>query len=371
MRAALFAHRFAAVAPTGVARYSVELAAALRVAPGGPELVLVSAAERSPLPAQLEGLPVARLSGPRPFALARWLMTGGPAVERWTGPVDVVHVLAPFVPVPSQAPLVATVHDLFALEHPSWYGAVERAGYRRGLAAVASRAARIIAVSERVATAVVERLGVERERVVVVPEGVADGFRRRPERAEQERVCRRYGVVPGRFVIAVGAIEPRKNLPTLVAAARGLDVTLLLAGTKGSGWGAVDEARRRAHVEVRAPGHVADADLPVLVASARALAHPALDEGFGLPPIEAMAVGTPVVLARAGALAEVAGDAAIWVDADDESGWRAVLERLMVDDALYAEMAGAGVARAERFTWERAAAATVEVYRDALSARRA
>jgi alpha-1,3-rhamnosyl/mannosyltransferase len=367
VRAALFAHRFAAASPTGVGRYSVELAAALR-RHRDLELVLASAAEHGPLPPSLHGLPVAHLPGPRPVALARLLVSGGPVIERTTGPIDVVHQLAPFVPISARAPLVATVHDLMPVEHPTWYRPLERAGYRRGLAAVMKRAARVIVDSARVADAVVERYGGERDRIAVIPAGVGDAFRRRWNRAEQEQVCRRYGVVPGRFVIAVGAIDVRKNLGVLVAAARGLDASVLLAGAKGDGWPAVEEAlQHRDHVRVRAPGYVADADLPVLVASARVLAHPSLDEGFGLPPLEAMAAGTPVVLARAGALPEVAGDAALWVDPNDEVGWRDALERVVGDDALHAQLSTAGRVQAEPFTWERTADATARVYRDVLS----
>lgn len=365
MRAALFAHRFAAATPTGVGRYSVELAAALRHQPGL-DLVLSSAAEHGPLPSVLHGLPVAHLAGPRPVALARWLLFGAPVIEGTTGPVDVVHQLAPFVPVPTRAPLVATVHDLMPIEHPTWYSRVERAGYKRGLAAVMRRATRVIVDASRVADAVVDRYGFDRERITVIPAGVSDAFRRRWNRAEQEHVCRRYGVVPGRFVIAVGAMDVRKNLGVLVAAARGLDVTVLLAGAKGEGWPAVEEAMQGGGpLRVRAPGYVADDDLPALVASARALAHPSLDEGFGLPPLEAMAAGTPVVLARAGALPEVAGDAALWVDPHDQVGWRDALERVVGDDALHAELSAAGRRHAEQFTWERTAAATAQVYRDA------
>jgi alpha-1,3-rhamnosyl/mannosyltransferase len=371
VRAALFAHRFAAATPSGVGRYAVELAAALRRQPGL-DLVLASAAEHGPPPPSLHGLPIAHLRGPRQVALARWLLFGGPPIERVTGPVDVVHQLAPFVPVPSRAPLVATVHDLMPIEHPSWYRPVERAGYRRGLAAVMKRAARVIVDSARVGDAVVERYGFDRDRMTVIPAGVGDAFRRRWNRAEQEQVCRRYGVVPGRFVIAVGAMDVRKNLGVLVGAARGLDVTVLLAGAKGEGWPAVEEALQgRGTVKVRAPGYVAEADLPVLVASARVLAHPSLDEGFGLPPLEAMAAGTPVVLARAGALPEVAGDAALWVDPHDEAGWREALGRVIGDDALHAQLTAAGARQAEPFTWERAAFATAQVYRDAVSASRA
>ena len=371
MRAALFAHRFAGATPTGVGRYSVELAAALRTQPGL-DLVLASAAEHGQLPASLHGLPVAHLSGPRPLALARWLLFGAPVIERATGPVDVVHQLAPFVPVPSRAPLVATVHDLMPLEHPGWYRPVERVGYKRGLAAVMKRAARVIVDAGTVADAVVDRFGFDRERIAVIPAGVGDAFRRRWNRAEQEHVCRRYGVVPGRFVIAVGAIDVRKNLGVLVSAARGLDVTVLLVGAKGEGWAAVEEAMQGGGAaRVRAPGYVEEADLPALVASARVLAHPSLDEGFGLPPLEAMAAGTPVVLARAGALPEVAGDAAVWVDPLDQAGWRDALERVVGDDALHAQLSAAGRRQAEQFTWERAAAATAQVYRDAVSASRA
>jgi glycosyltransferase involved in cell wall biosynthesis len=299
------------------------------------------------------------------------MVLGAPPLERSTGPVDLVHVLAPFVPVPSRAPLVATVHDLLPLEHGRWYKRAERAGYRRGLADVARRAARIIAVSDRVASAISDVLDVEADRITVIHEGVGEAFRREPSDTEKAQVCERYGVVPGRFVIAVGAVEARKNLAVLVAGLSGLDVTLLLAGTKGDGWEAVSGARQGAGpLRVQAPGHVPDADLPVLVASARVLAHPSLDEGFGLPPLEAMAAGTPVVLTRAGALPELAGDAAVWVHPNDVRGWRQALRATLDDDVLHAQLVAAGRARAKGLTWDRAASATVGVDRDALASAR-
>jgi glycosyltransferase involved in cell wall biosynthesis len=368
----LFGHRFAAEAPTGVGRYAIELAAALRALPGAPEIVLASAAERRPLPDPLRGAPVAHLRGPRAAALGRWLLLGRPLLERTTGPADVVHVLAPFVPVPTRAPLVVTVHDLFTVDHPDWYRAWERAGYRRGLAQAAREAAAVIAVSESVAHALTAELDVESERIAVIPEGVSDAFRRRVGRAEQEQICRRYGVVPGRFVIAVGSIEVRKNMALLVQAARDLDVTVLMVGAHGDGWLAVEEAQASGGaVRVRAPGYVDDDDLAVLVASARLLAHPSLDEGYGLPPLEAMAAGTPVVAAPSGALPETAGDAALWVDPYDVSAWKQTLASVLADDALHAQLVAAGRARTASLTWERAAMATLEVYRSAVRARRA
>lgn len=365
MRAVLFGHRFTAPDPTGVGRYSLELARALARLASGPELVLASAAEAGTVPAGVDHLPAAHLRGPRPLALARWGVLARPPIESVTGPVDVVHVLAPFIPVPARSPLVVTVHDLLPLHHPHWYGRRERWGYRKGLAHTARHAARVIAVSERVASEVCAELGVAADRVTVIPEGVAAAFEQRPSRAEREQVCRRYGVVPGRFVIAVGAIDARKNLALLVRALDGLNVPLLLAGTRGDGWTEIESVLRAgARVRVRSPGYVPDGDLGVLVASARLLAHASLDEGFGLPPIEAMAAGTPAVLARAGAMPEVVGDAALWVDPHDVAAWRAAIDRLVRDDELHGRMATRGSDHAATFSWDRAAAMTVDVYRE-------
>jgi alpha-1,3-rhamnosyl/mannosyltransferase len=348
----------------------VELATALRrqheLGPDG--VVLAGATEGPPTAPGLAGAAVAHLPGPRSLALARQVLGIGPRLERVTGPVDLMHSIVPFAPVRTRLPLVCSVLDLIPLEHPEWHLWFERWGYRRGLAQVARQAAAVVVISHDVARRVVEQLHVDPTRVTVVPLGVANTFTRTVSAAEVAEACGRFGVEPGRFFLHIGAVSTRKNLvPVARAAARIPGAVLLVAGSPGDGW---DEVRSSAPSDaLRLPGFVPDRDLVPLVAGARALVHPSRYEGFGLTPLEAMAAGTPAIVARAGALPEVVGDAAMTVEPDDAGGWLQAMAQVWDDAELRDRLAAVGRAHAATFTWDRTAAETLAVYRRVLSAR--
>jgi glycosyltransferase involved in cell wall biosynthesis len=256
-----------------------------------------------------------------------------------------------------------------ALQFPEWFPRHERAAYRRAYRDVAERAVRIVAVSQRVADDLVEVLGVARERIAVIHEAAGAEFLASQPQDEVAAVCRGYDLTPGRYLIAVGAVSERKNMgPVLRAVAARPGVTLALAGPEGHGADVVaaEVARLDIGARVHRLGYVAAAHLPPLVAGARALVHPATYEGFGLPPLEAMAVGTPVIASAAGSLPEVVGEAGVLVAPDDDDAWRAAVERMYDDDALCASLADAGRARAMSFSWQRAAAETAAVHRACL-----
>ena len=247
---------------------------------------------------------------------------------------------------------VSTFHDLFVLTCD--YSTPE---FRRRFAGQARHAAAtsdaIIAVSEFTARQVEQLLGVERARIHVVHHGVN---RMRPQRpVERENV-----------VLNVGAIQKRKNIARLVEAfertPRGWK--LVLAGSAGYGAGeilaCIESSPRRA--DIQALGYVSLEKLAEWYARARIFAFPSLDEGFGMPVLEAMAAGIPVVAANRAALPEVCGDAALLVDPEDVDAIHAALEQLMRDEVLAAALARRGVARAGQFTWEQAAEQTWNVY---------
>jgi glycosyltransferase involved in cell wall biosynthesis len=258
--------------------------------------------------------------------------------------LDVLHCPTFRGPLaPLECPLVVTVHDLAVLRHPETFNLWTRLYSRLCVSRVARAARLLIAVSEHTKRDVVELLGVPEEKVRVVPNGVADTFS--PEGPAE----------PGDYVLAVGTIEPRKNLHRLAEATRRLGVELRVVGAPG--WG---------HVElgagVRRLGRVSDEELARLYRGARCLAYPSLYEGFGIPIVEAMASGTPVVTSRGGATEEVAGGAGVLVDPLDPAAIAAGIEEA---SARRDELVRAGLERARVFAWDDVARRTADVYREA------
>ncbi|HET7186803.1 MAG TPA: glycosyltransferase family 1 protein [Gemmatimonadaceae bacterium] len=265
---------------------------------------------------------------------------------------------------------VITIHDLAPLRWPEHYLRLPHA--RIGHAweySLARRADAIIAVSEATKRDVVELLRVPPDRVTVIPEAVDTEFRP-PSAEEGRRVAATFGV-PGRYVLYVGQFDPRKNMEGLLAAfARAAfidhELRLVIAGDLGK----LSSFLARALERTRAPrerivvtGHVSDATLAALYAGAECLLHAALLEGFGLTPLESLAAGTPVVGYRAGAVAEVVGDAGVLVDPSDPDALGDALVAYLGDPARQLELRARARPRAARFSWDRAAAETLAVYR--------
>jgi glycosyltransferase involved in cell wall biosynthesis len=252
---------------------------------------------------------------------------------------DVLHVPAHRGPLFSPTPLVVTVHDLAVLQHPETFNAWTRTYSRVLLPRLARSATRVIAVSEFTALEAVELLGVKEERVRVIPHGVEAPFEPHGPAAG------------GEYVLAVGTLEPRKNLPRVVLAAERAGVDLRVIGA--AGWG---------EVGVQSAGFVPDDELARLYRGAACLVYPSLYEGFGLPVLEAMACGTPVVTSTGSGPAELADGAAVLVDPLDVEAISAGIVEAM---RRREELRAAGLERARGFSWEAAARATVDVYREA------
>jgi glycosyltransferase involved in cell wall biosynthesis len=263
--------------------------------------------------------------------------------------MQVLHCPTQRAPVHSSVPLVVTVHDLAVLRHPEAFNRWTREYSRRALPRVVRAATRLIAVSEFTRRELLELLDVPEEKVRVIPNAVGEPFTAQGESAE------------GEYVLAVSTLEPRKNLARLVEGyrrARLNGVPLLVAGAEG--WGDV----RVEGDGVRWLGQVGDDQLARLYRGARCVAYVSLYEGFGLPVLEAMACGTPVVAAHADAVEEVSGDAAVLVDPLDPDAIAAGLtEALDRRDELRAR----GLERARLFDWREVARETVDVYREAAS----
>jgi glycosyltransferase involved in cell wall biosynthesis len=264
---------------------------------------------------------------------------------------------------------VVTIHDIIPLSHPQWFPRKHRFVVRTAIQRILRRAERVIVPTGAVRDDLLERGMFDAERIAVIPEGCdsrfspdADGFR-------IEAVRRRYGL-PSSYVLFVGTLEPRKNLSALIEAVRLLgreDVSLVLAGAPG--WHSKDLVRAAAHPDVRDRVHFAgfvdDEDLPDLYRGARLFAFPSLAEGFGLPVLEAMGCGVPVLTSTHPAIAEVAGDAALTVDAGSVEAIGDAMRRLLDDDALRADLRARGIERASGFSWDTAAVRTLEQYRRA------
>ncbi len=250
---------------------------------------------------------------------------------------------------------VVVIHDVAALRHPGWYSAPFAAWQRALLPVITRRARAVITVSEFSRRELMEALDVRADRLHVVPSGVDERFS--PE-ADAEAAHRRLGLGPRPYALAVGSRIARKNLGILRLAARRLAAVGVELVTAGSGRGYMRAGERPPG---RALGYVPDELLPGLYAGARALVLPSLYEGFGLPCLEAMASGTPVVASDRGALPEVCGDAALLVDPEDEDAVATALVAAASDAGVREPLIAAGLARAGRYRWRRSAELTDRV----------
>jgi glycosyltransferase involved in cell wall biosynthesis len=284
---------------------------------------------------------------------------------------DVVHGLVNVLPLSTRRPGVVTVHDLSFLRLPQLFPLYKRAYLTALCRASVARARQVIAVSRQTADDLVLAWGMDRERVLIAPNGVDPRFG--PGTPAQASDFRRAQGLPERYWFYLGTLEPRKNLPVLLrafarwrqqASVEEQAVQLVLAG--GKGWYyetifAQVEALGLAGV-VHFPGFISADVLPEWYRAAELFAFPSRYEGFGLPVIEAMACGTPVICSNAPGVREVAADAAIQLPPDDVEAWVAALSMVATQPALRAQLQKAGIMRARQFTWETAAAVTIDAY---------
>ena len=309
----------------------------------------------------------ARLAWPGRVATRTWVTLRRPRLPAGVlADLDMVHATSAAVPPTGGRPLVATVHDLAFRHYPDAYPAAGRRYHDRAARIVAGEAARVIAVSQATADDLTELYGVEPARISVVPLGVEP-----PGAADQAAAAGLLADlgVRGPFLLAVGTLEPRKNLPRLLAAFGEVtdelpDHFLVVAGPVG--WGPTLRPTWDS-VRVKLAGPVDDRVLQALYRTADGLAYPSLYEGFGLPVVEAMAHGLPVLTSDRSSLPEVAGDAAVLVDPLDRGAIAKGLVRLVTDSALRRRLADAGPRRAARFTWSATAAGTWAAYRRVLA----
>jgi glycosyltransferase involved in cell wall biosynthesis len=267
-------------------------------------------------------------------------------------------------------PSAITIHDLAIYRNSRWFPGGQPLSTRLVVPRSVLRADVVIAVSESTARDVVELFGLDRRRIQVVPHGVSPKFR--PMGGEELAEERARLGLPERFILFVGTIEPRKNLDTLLDAWVLMRdrPDLVIVGTWGWLYETVREKMARLGPRLHHLEDIGPDQLPAVYNMARALAHPAWYEGFGLPPLEAMACGTPVVVSDRSSLPEVVGDAGLVVPAGDPEAWRKALERVVEDTDLAAGMRHRGILRAAQFSWDRAARLTWKAVDDAIAMHR-
>ncbi len=289
--------------------------------------------------------------------------------EAFVGPVGIYHSPNYVLPSLRKASPIVTIHDLSFWKLPEYAEPSLREYLMSAVPRAASSAGHILADSESTRKDIVELLGTPPEKVSVVYSGVERIFRPVPEAAARVRAKYHLGDIP--FVLSLGTLEPRKNFDGLIRAfdlakqRAGIPHHLVIAG--GKGW-MYDGIFRTAEAspyreQIHLVGFVEEEDLPALYTACDLFAYPSHYEGFGLPPLEAMACGTPVLAARNSSMPEVLGDAAVWVSAEDEDEIADGMVRALTDEDLRQSSIEAGMRRAREFTWERGARQLLDVYR--------
>jgi len=293
-------------------------------------------------------------------------------VDLFTGQVDVFHSPDFLLPPLRHGRAILTVHDLSFRHLPECADAALAAYLNRAVPPSIQRADLVLADSLSTKADLVELLGVPAAKIEVLYPGVGDAYQPVRDEMTLATVRQKYNL-PDNFVLFVGTIEPRKNLVTLLQAfhvsrftfhARATNLKLVIAGSRGWLYEETFATVERLGLsgDVVFLGYVPEADLPALYSLARLFVFPSLYEGFGLPPLEAMACGTPVVCARTSSLPEVAGDAALLVDPLDADGLATAMQQALGDEELRARLVERGLRRAARFTWRAAAQQLLAIY---------
>lgn len=349
---------------TGVGEYAHQMASALARRADEADVTLFSSSWKDRLdPTAVPRAATVDARIPVRVLNLLWHRLGWPPVELFRVRPDVVWSLHPLL-MPSRVARVVSIFDLYFLDHPSQTAREVRRDYASLVAAHASRADAIITSSESTRSLIETRLGIARERVAVCYPGAP------PWRVREEP--------SGGPILHMGTIEPRKNVRALIRAYLALAATadvppLVLAGRVAM---PVDdllppETPERLRSRVRFRGYVADEERLRLYREASMLVVPSADEGFGIPALEAMTIGCPVIAAARGSLPEVIGDAGLLVDADDAGGLADAMRRVLTDETLRREMAARGVARSRAFDWDASARRLLETFAGAIERRRA
>ncbi len=351
---------------SGVGEYVHELAAALgrQLAPSD-TLTLFSSSWKDRLdPALLPSLPRVDARVPVRFLNYAWHRLGWPPVESFAGRVDVAHAMHPLLIPARHAARVITIHDLDFLDHPERTHAEVRRDYPDLAPVHARRADHVVTVSAFTAGEIVRRFDVDADRITIVSPG-APAWSPRPH------------PMPQGFILFMGTLEPRKNVGVLLRAYARLIAAvpsaprLVLAGaaTAAADPWLRDIAEAPFNGRVEHLGYIEPDRRRDLYAAASMLVLPSHMEGFGLPVLEAMTMGVPVIVSQRGALPEVGGDAAVTFEPDDVDGLAAAMRRYLEDPACAAAAAERGRRRAQAYSWDASARTLLETYRQVVARR--
>ncbi|MEJ2744240.1 MAG: glycosyltransferase family 1 protein [bacterium] len=303
-----------------------------------------------------------------------WKKIDWPPADAFTGPIDLFHFTS-FIARPLRAAkAVVTIHDLAFKRMPESSERKNAAFLNRHVPRALDRAALVLVDSKFTASELAGLYGYPEDKTRVIPLGVEESFYPRPA-DEFSRQCRQYGI-PQKFILCVSTVEPRKNIGTLLEAYGLLRDTadeapkLVIVG--GRGWRGEDEKieltieKLKLQGMVKRLGYVSREAMPAIYSAALFFVFPSLYEGFGLPPLEAMACGLPVICSNAPSLPEVVGDAALLIPPRDAARMAGEMRKLIDDEALRQELIKKGLARAKRFTWSDTARLTLDAYREAM-----
>lgn len=352
--------------PAGIGQYTLRLAEALASLDSGDDVVLLqSRKERAPLLAG-PGLRCRDVWTPPHHRFEQWALP----LELWPLKLDVLHCPDFIPPFRRLCPAVITVHDLAFLRFPGILTGESQRYYGQIARAVKS-AEHIIAVSQSTRHDLVSLLGADDRKISVIYEAAAPNFKP-ASAAPVAAVRQRYGI-SGPYILFVSTIEPRKNIPLLLHAYARLKArwkgtgdppTLVVAGRKGWLYDKILAMHRQLGCgdTVLFTGSVPVDDLPALYSGALLFVLPSLYEGFGLPVLEAMSCGAPVITTNVSSLPEVAGEAALLVDPQDIVGLADAMQSLCADEDLRRDLARRGIIQAQRFSWQQAARETLAIY---------
>jgi glycosyltransferase involved in cell wall biosynthesis len=293
----------------------------------------------------------------------------GLTMDRWLPPGDIFHATDHLLPPLRSVRSVFTVHDLIFRFFPEYHLPLNRWYLSLMLPRFIHRADAIIAVSENTRRDVARLMQIPADKITVIYEGVSPAFCPVTDRSALERVRQKYHLPP-HFILYLGTIEPRKNLLMLLNAYRALLTQnksapdLVIAGRRGWLYQPVFDRVREQGLDTRVhfTGWIEAGDQPLLLSAADVFVYPSLYEGFGLPPLEAMACGLPVLSSGASSLPEIVGEGGILLDPQDTSAWVQALGRVLADGTLRADLSARGVAQAGKFSWDRSARETISVY---------
>lgn len=351
----------------GIARYIRGLVPALAAAAPDSEFVLLANRFRADGPLWDPGLPnvgLRELRWPRRLTQWGWDSLGWPPIESLLGSVAVFHGMHFVLPAARRARLVLTVHDLTYLRHPDYFSdrALNERGYCRELPRALARADAVVAVSDCTRRDLMELLGVPAERIRVIHEGVEPRFFVSQGDPRLPAVRDRLGLDRPYLVFLVGTPEPRKNLGRTVAAARraAAQMPLVIIGPERPIRALLDGET----AGVKLVGTLPDEDLSLVLHGAEAALYPSLYEGFGLPAVEALAAGVPLITSDRSALPEVVGKAAVLVDPESVEALAEAIRNLLRDGERRKRCIALGLSRARELSWEETARQVLQLYRE-------